>query len=79
MKATLEFKLPEEQSDFDLANKAGSYHAAIHEIMENIFRRARKYGQLDGTELNVEELDTIQGIEDRILDILDRYKIDWVE
>jgi hypothetical protein len=79
MKAILEFNLPEDQTEFNIASNATAYQAALHEIMEKIFRRARKYGQLDGMTLNVEELDTIKDIEDRVLDILDRYKIDWLE
>jgi hypothetical protein len=44
VKAILEFNLPEEQSEFDLATRAGNMHAALWDIAQEIFRPARKHG-----------------------------------
>lgn len=44
MKATIEFNLPEEQEEFELAVKAGKYRAALWEISQQVFRPARKHG-----------------------------------
>lgn len=43
MKAILEFTLPEDQSNFNLARKAGEYHSLLHEI-ERYLRQIAKYG-----------------------------------
>jgi hypothetical protein len=42
--ATLRFKLPEEQGEFDTAQKAGSIAAALFDVGQNVFRPARKHG-----------------------------------
>lgn len=44
MKAILEFNLPEEQGEFDLATKAGNMHSALWDIAQEVFRPARKHG-----------------------------------
>ncbi len=41
-KVTIEFNLPEEREEFELANKAGAYMAAIADIQE-MLRKIRKY------------------------------------
>lgn len=46
-KATLIFKLPEEEQEFEIARKAGSYYGAIHDIGNQVFRPARKHGYSD--------------------------------
>jgi hypothetical protein len=44
VKAVLEFTLPEEKEEFDLATKAGDMHSALWHISQEIFRPARKHG-----------------------------------
>lgn len=43
-KAILEFNLPEETEDFELATKAGAMAIALWDIRQEIFRPARKHG-----------------------------------
>jgi hypothetical protein len=43
----LEFSLPEESTEFDMASNAGSYAAAIETMSNEIFRPARKHGYQD--------------------------------
>lgn len=45
--ATLTFNLPEEQQEFDLANRALAMSIAIDEIGNEVFRPARKHGYPD--------------------------------
>ncbi len=44
MKATMEFKLPEEQEEYDLMNKAMEMSFLLHDIEQDIFRPHRKHG-----------------------------------
>lgn len=44
MKATLSFNLPEERDEFETAVNAGKYRSALWEVMQRIFRPARKHG-----------------------------------
>jgi hypothetical protein len=44
MKAILEFNLPEDREDFELANKAASMSCALNDISNLVFRPARKHG-----------------------------------
>lgn len=44
MKATLTFKLPEENPEFELAMKAPAYAGAIEAIYQEIFRPINKHG-----------------------------------
>lgn len=43
-KAILEFRIPEEQREFDMALKGDSAHFCIEDIGQKIFRPARKHG-----------------------------------
>jgi len=43
-KAILEFNLPEENEDFDLAREGWRYHNQIEEIWQKVFRPYRKHG-----------------------------------
>lgn len=52
-KAILEFQLPEEQEEYNLAINAIKYHCAIHDI-RNYLRTLRKYD--DRNKINKEEL-----------------------
>jgi hypothetical protein len=49
MKAILEFNLPEERDEFNTANKAGSYIAALQEY-DNLLRGIVKYGSEEFSE-----------------------------
>jgi hypothetical protein len=56
MKGILEFDLPEEQEDFDLACKASSLQCTIEEI-QDLLRKYDKYGLgEDKQKLSSEEL-----------------------
>lgn len=60
MKGILEFNLPEEQEEFDLANKASSLRSALIDVGNLVFRPARKYGYSDQEiQKLVEELDNL--------------------
>lgn len=47
MKGKLEFTLPEEQEEFNLAVSAGRMHTCLWEISQEVFRPARKHGYPD--------------------------------
>lgn len=53
MKATLEFNLPEEQEEFDLANQARSLYCVIYEL-EDYLRDLVKYKNKET--INLDEL-----------------------
>jgi hypothetical protein len=44
MQAILKFKLPEENSEFEMACNAGKMHSALWEIAQEVFRPHRKHG-----------------------------------
>jgi hypothetical protein len=46
MKATIEFSLPDERSEFDLHCAAPRMYSALCDIVEHV-RRRRKYGEPD--------------------------------
>lgn len=43
-KATMEYTLPDEQGEFDLARKAGAYHSALWDFYQWL-RNRRKHGE----------------------------------
>ena len=43
-KGKLEFNLPEERSEFDMARNAGAYYSALWNIMNNVLRNRIKHG-----------------------------------
>ena len=47
MKGILEFQLPEEQEDFEDAQKAWKYKHAFQEVWEKLFRPRNKHGYAD--------------------------------
>lgn len=47
MKAILEFKLPEEQDEFDKARKGFDLHYNVIHFYENSIRKRLKYSELD--------------------------------
>ncbi len=58
MKGILEFNLPEEQEEFDLANKASALRNTLTDVGNLVFRPARKHGYPDQEiQRLVEELD----------------------
>lgn len=48
MKAYLQFNLPEETEEFNLANDSGKLAVALFEIRNDLFRPARKHGYDEG-------------------------------
>lgn len=44
MKAILEFDLPTENTEFEMANKASGLYSALWDIRQKLFRPARKHG-----------------------------------
>lgn len=59
-KAILEFNLPEEEAELDMALHAGDLHATLWDIAQEVFRPARKHGYNDSTlQRLVEQLDSI--------------------
>jgi hypothetical protein len=75
MKANLQFTLPEEQDEFNLAIKAGKLYSALFRIRQEIFRPARKHGYSDERLQKLEadvikSADLIGGLEDLFNEIL---------
>jgi hypothetical protein len=60
MKGILEFNLPEEQDEFELAIHVGKYSTTLFDVRQQVFRPARKHGysRADIQEL-VEKLDAL--------------------
>ena len=52
MKATIEYTLPDDQHEYDLANSSGAMYNALHEIRDEL-RRLHKYGDLDSEQWEV--------------------------
>jgi len=44
MKTTIEFDLPEDREDLDLALKAGALYSSLWDVSQKVFRPARKHG-----------------------------------
>ena len=47
MKATLQFNLPEDQSEFNAALKGADALGALFDVRQEVFRPARKHGYSD--------------------------------
>jgi len=69
MKATLEFNLPEDQTEFDFATKGSNMYAALWEISQEL-RTLWKY-----EELKEEEWDMVERIRNKFYEILDENQI----
>ena len=52
MKAILEYNLPDDQHEYDLANSSGAMYNALYEIRDEL-RRMHKYGDLDGEQWEI--------------------------
>jgi hypothetical protein len=80
MKATLEFNLPDDQEELDVAMKAGAMRAALSDISNEVFRPARKHGY-DDSELQalIEScpvaVEVIAALEQRYAQILEEYGV----
>ena len=69
MKATLEFNLPEDQADFDLAIQGGNMYSALWDISKEL-RTLYKYEELDEKEWKM-----VERIRDKFYEILDENQI----
>jgi len=69
MKATLEFNLPEDQSQFDIAVSASKMYAALWDI-EQFLRNKLEYM---GDDLSQAELSQLEEIQNEFYKILDYY------
>ena len=69
MKATLEFNLPEDQAEFDLATQGPNMYSALWGISEEL-RTLWKY-----EELNEKEWDMVERIRNKFYEILEENKI----
>lgn len=62
MKVTLEFNLPEEEEEFDLACKAGKMASALYEIGQAL-RGAEKYGpDMKASEFRKQFYEIVEGL-----------------
>lgn len=80
MKSTLEFNLPEEREEFQLALKGSSMSIALSEIANEIFRPARKHGFPDKelndlVEKNPDAVEIIGMLETKFYEILEENDI----
>jgi hypothetical protein len=69
MKATLEFNLPEDQADFDLAVQGGKLYCALWDISQEL-RTLYKYEELDEKEWAM-----VERIRDKFYEILNDHQI----
>lgn len=69
MKAILEFNLPDDQHEFDLAVESGRMYSALWDISQEL-RTLWKY-----EELSEEEWNMVERIRDKFYEILDDNKI----
>jgi hypothetical protein len=69
MKATLEFNLPDDQNEFDLAVQSGNMYAALWDISQEL-RTLWKY-----EELSEEEWKMVDKIRNKFFEILDDSQI----
>ena len=69
MKATLEFNLPDDQHEFDLAVQGGKMYSALWDISQDL-RKLWKY-----EELSEEEWNMVERIRDKFYEILNEHQI----
>lgn len=70
MKATLEYNLPDETHEFEIAVLGKNYYNAIFEIQNNFLRQQRKY--LDNkAHTSEEEYALLEKITEEIMELLD--------
>lgn len=81
MKGILEFNLPEEREEFQMASNAVKYSIAIHDIGNEVFRPARKHGYADQElqqliEKNPDAAEIISLLESKFYEILREHGVD---
>jgi hypothetical protein len=82
VKAILEFQLPEEQEEYELANKALDMHSALFDTGQQVFRPHRKHGYSDENiqalldKLGQDGYDLVSALESKYYDILREYNLD---
>jgi hypothetical protein len=69
MKAILEFNLPEEQDEFEMAQSGGKYNVVLFDVMNDI-RSKLKYENLTENEDKIYE-----SVRDMIMRYLDQYGV----
>jgi len=69
MKATLEFNLPDDQAEFDLATQGSNMYSALWDISQEL-RTLWKY-----EELSDQEWKMVERIRDKFFEILDDHQI----
>ena len=69
MKATLEFNLPDDQNEFDMAVQSGNMYAALWDISQDL-RKLWKY-----EELSEEEWKMVERIRDKFYETLSDHQI----
>ena len=67
MKAIIEFELPEDQEEYQMANNASKMYTALWDIRQ-LFRSTLKYNK---TGLNDEQLEQWEAMRGEFFDILD--------
>ena len=67
MKAIIEFELPKDQQEYEMANNASKMYVALWEIRQ-LFRSKLKYNQ---TGLNDEQLEQWEAMRGEFFEILD--------
>jgi hypothetical protein len=67
MKATIEFNLPEDEEQYQIANNAGKMYLALWDIKQ-LFRSTLKYNP---TGLNEKELEQWEAMREKFFEILD--------
>jgi len=70
MKATLEFNLPDDQHEFDLAVQSGNMYAALWDISQEL-RTMWKYKEYQSEE----EYALVDSIRDKFYEILNEHNI----
>jgi len=75
MKAILKFKLPDEQSEFDLANNAGKMYSILWDF-DQWLRSEIKY---DSGRFTPEEQDLLDRVRTKLYDFFNDYNFRWDE
>jgi len=71
-KVTIEYTLPDEQSEFEEANNAGKYYSVLWDL-DQFLRNKTKYATDDVTK---EQLDAYYTLRDEFWKIMNEYKLD---
>lgn len=71
-KVVLEFNLPEESEDLDLARNAGAMQSAIAEFYQNSIRRRLKYEELTNSDYKL-----MEAIKEEFVAIMNENKVEF--